>query len=186
MHSLTLRYAATLITTALLGGLSSICLAEAGVDGGASVERGRYIAQVAGCNDCHTAGYLLSGGEVPVSEWLRGDSFGWRGPWGTTYPPNLRLFLKDMSEDQWIEVARTLKRRSPMPWYTVNMMHEDDLRSLYRFVRSLGEPGEHAPAYVPPGVDPGGAYALFPSPPPAETEQVIRPSNPARGSKRPY
>ena len=30
-----------------------------------SVARGRYIAQIGGCNDCHTAGYAPSGGKVP-------------------------------------------------------------------------------------------------------------------------
>jgi mono/diheme cytochrome c family protein len=132
---------------------------------GAMIERGRYLAQVAGCNDCHTAGYLMGNGQIPESRWLLGDSFGWRGPWGTTYAPNLRLFLKDMSEDQWVQVARTLKRRPPMPWYTLNKMHEDDLRALYRFIRSLGAPGKPAPAYVPPGQEPSTPYALFPSPP---------------------
>jgi len=52
-----------------------------------------------------------------------------------------------------------------MPWYTVNIMHEDDLRALYRFVVSLGDPGEPAPAFLPPGVEPTTPYALFPSPP---------------------
>ena len=30
-----------------------------------SVERGRYVAKIAGCNDCHTAGYAPSGCKVP-------------------------------------------------------------------------------------------------------------------------
>jgi mono/diheme cytochrome c family protein len=131
----------------------------------AMIDRGRYLAQVAGCNDCHTSGYLMSNGQIPESRWLLGDNFGWRGPWGTTYPPNLRLFLKDMSEDQWVQIARTLKRRPPMPWYTLNKMHEDDLRALYRFIRSLGAPGNPAPAYVPPDREPSPPYALFLSPP---------------------
>jgi mono/diheme cytochrome c family protein len=126
------------------------------------VERGRYVAQVSGCNDCHTAGYIMSDGQVPVSEWLAGDGFGWRGPWGTTYGSNLRLFVKDMSEDDWVQVARTLKRRPPMPWFNLNAMTEQDLRALYQFIHSLGEPGQPAPAYVPPGEEPATAYATFP------------------------
>lgn len=130
-----------------------------------TVDRGRYLAQVSGCNDCHTPGYLLNDGNVPVEQWLSGDSFGWRGPWGTTYPSNLRLFVKDMTESQWVEVARTLKRRPPMPWFNLNAMNEADLRALYQFIRSLGAPGLPAPAYVPPGDEPETSYALFPSPP---------------------
>ena len=37
-----------------------------------SIARGRYIAKIAGCNDCHTAGYALSGGKVPEKDWLHG------------------------------------------------------------------------------------------------------------------
>ncbi|HOP17482.1 MAG: cytochrome C [Chromatiaceae bacterium] len=129
------------------------------------IERGRYIAQVGGCNDCHTSGYLLGNGEISESQWLKGDTFGWRGPWGTTYAPNLRLYVKDMSEDQWVVACRTLKRRPPMPWYTVNMMHEQDLRALYRFIVSLGAPGNPAPSYLPPDEEPPAPYALFPAPP---------------------
>ena len=66
-----------------LAAASAPALGQAKADA-ASLERGRYIAQIAGCNDCHTPGYALSGGKVPEKAWLTGDSFGWRGPWGTT------------------------------------------------------------------------------------------------------
>jgi mono/diheme cytochrome c family protein len=155
--------------TGATGATSSGC---AGTEHGTTmIEQGRYLAQVAGCNDCHTPGYLMRNGQIPESQWLTGDSFGWRGPWGTTYASNLRLFVKDMSEDQWVQVARTLKRRPPMPWYTLNEMREDDLRALYRFIRSLGEPGKPAPAYLPPGQEPATPYALFPSPPGARASR---------------
>jgi hypothetical protein len=129
------------------------------------VKRGRYIAKIAGCNDCHTRGYLISDGKVPEKQWLSGDTFGWHGPWGTTYGPNLRLFVSNMSEDEWVNTAKTLKRLPPMPWFNLNAMMENDLRALYQFIRSLGEPGEPAPAYLPPGQTPNLPYAIFPSPP---------------------
>jgi mono/diheme cytochrome c family protein len=157
------RFLTLFISGSLAAGATSCWCAEIDSDA-ATIDRGRYLAQVGGCNDCHTSGYLMSNGQIPESQWLMGDNFGWRGPWGTTYAPNLRLFLKDMSEDQWVQVARTLKRRPPMPWYTLNMIYEDDLRALYRFIRSLGDPGKPAPAYVPPGEEPSTPYALFPSP----------------------
>jgi len=130
-----------------------------------TVDRGRYIAQVSGCNDCHTPGYLLNNGNVPVEQWLIGDSFGWRGPWGTTYPPNLRLFVSNMTEDEWVITAKSLKRRPPMPWFNLNAMSKPDLRALYQFMRSLGDPGQPAPAYLPPDKEPKTPYVLFPSPP---------------------
>ncbi|HEY1230376.1 MAG TPA: hypothetical protein VGF26_23955, partial [Ramlibacter sp.] len=65
-----------------------------------SIERGRYLARIGGCNDCHTRGYAQSGGKVPENQWLTGDGVGWSGPWGTTYPANLRLALAKVSEQQ--------------------------------------------------------------------------------------
>lgn len=130
------------------------------------IERGRYISQIGGCNDCHTPGYFENGGTTPIQQWLTGDAFGWSGPWGTTYAPNLRIYLKDKSEDEWVKDAKTLQRRPPMPWFNVNAMHEQDLRALYQFVKSFKDLGEQAPAYLPPDKEPPMPFAKFPAPPP--------------------
>lgn len=136
-----------------------------------SIERGRYIARVAGCNDCHTPGYAMTGGNVPEKDWLVGDRLGWQGPWGTTYPANLRMVLGTLSEDDWVKLARTAQYRPPMPWFALRDMSEEDLRSLHRFVRSLGVAGEKAPAYLPPGQVAQGPVVAFPMPPaPAQAE----------------
>lgn len=92
------------------------------------VERGRYLIKIAGCNDCHTADYPLKGGKVPEKEWLTGDALGWRGPWGTTYPTNLRLYMQDLTEEQWLQKAKTLMARPPMPWFNVRDMTTRDQR----------------------------------------------------------
>lgn len=128
----------------------------------ATVEKGRYLIKISGCNDCHTQGYLQGGGAVPVEEWLTGDRFGWRGPWGTTYGANLRLFMAARSEADWVHFAKTMKARPTMPWFSVNAMSEGDLAAIYQFVRYLGPAGLPAPDYLPPGVEPMGPYALFP------------------------
>lgn len=137
---------------------------------GPSAERGRYLAMTSGCNDCHTAGYLPGAGRVPQSDWLKGDVTGWNGPWGTTYAPNLRLFMAKLSEDEWLKYARTTELRPPMPWFGLREMSEPDLRSIYRFVRTLGAPGDPAPAYLPPGVKPQGMYVQFVLPAPASAK----------------
>ena len=125
------------------------------------IDRGRYVVRIAGCNDCHTPGYLQTEGSVPESDWLIGDTLGWRGPWGTTYPSNLRLYMQEMSEDDWVAKAHALKTLPPMPWFAVNSMNEEDLRSVYQFIRSLGPKGEKVPAYVAPDMEPSTPYLVL-------------------------
>jgi len=130
------------------------------------LQRGKYLVKIAGCNDCHTPGYLMLAGKVDEKLWLTGDSFGWRGPWGTTYAANLRQYFGKITEEQWVKIARSIETRPPMPWFTVREMAEDDLRAIYVYAKSLGPAGGPAPASVPADQDPKPPYALFPSPPP--------------------
>jgi mono/diheme cytochrome c family protein len=135
----------------------------------AAVARGRYLVQTSGCNDCHTAGYIPSAGKVPEREWLKGDAVGFRGPWGTTYPPNLRRYFAHASDQAFIADARSGRMRPPMPWFNLAKMTDADLRAIRRYVLSLGEPGAPAPAYVPPGEEPTTPYIVFvPQPPRAK------------------
>ncbi len=127
-----------------------------------SLDRGRYLVKIAGCNDCHTRGYAEAGGKVPEKQWLTGDQLGFRGPWGTTYPINLRLYMQKLTEDEWVKIAKSTQSRPPMPWFVLHDMTAQDLRAVYRFTRYLGPSGELAPAYVPPGQEPKGPYILFP------------------------
>jgi hypothetical protein len=64
-----------------------------------------------------------------------------------------------------VKYARTVQLRPPMPWFALRDMSDVDRRSLYRFVRSLGAPGQPAPAYLPPGQTPKGPIVQFPAPP---------------------
>lgn len=126
------------------------------------VALGRYLVKTAGCNDCHSPGYIQQGGNTPESTWLTGDALGWRGPWGTTYATNLRLFMANMSETQWLSHARSMEPRPPMPWFNVRAMSDADLRAIYRYVRAAGPAGEPAPDAVPPGQAAAGPVVQFP------------------------
>ena len=129
------------------------------VDAG-SIARGRYIVAISGCNDCHTAGYSETGGKVPQTDWLLGQPVGFRGPWGVSYPANLRLTVQSMNEVEWLRFAR-VERLPPMPWFALRDMNDDDLRSLYRFVRSLGAKGQRMPAPLSPNANVGTPYIEF-------------------------
>lgn len=129
------------------------------------IDQGRYLTRIAGCGDCHTPGYILSG-VVDEAVWLTGDTLGFRGEWGTTYPTNLRLRLTAMDEAGWVAYARQMRPRPPMPWFNVAAMTDEDLRAIYRYVRHLGPAGDPAPDFVPPDKTPAGPVLQFPMPPP--------------------
>ena len=126
----------------------------------ASVERGRYLIAISGCNDCHTPGYAETGGQTPESNWLLGAPVGFRGPWGVSYPANLRLTVQGMSETQWLAFAR-VQRLPPMPWFNLRDMNDEDLRSLYRYIRTLGPKGARAPSALAPGREVTTPFILF-------------------------
>lgn len=123
-------------------------------------EHGRYLVMVGGCNDCHTPGFAENGGRTPQSDWLVGSPVGFSGPWGTTYPGNLRLLARTLTEQQWIALARA-PMRPPMPSPSLDAMSDKDLGAMYRFIRGLGAKGEPAPAYVPPGGQVATPYIDF-------------------------
>lgn len=149
--------------TVLLATVVSVAtmpLAALAAGGDVSVERGRQVSIVGGCHDCHTAGYNESAGQIDPATALKGIAVGWNGPWGTTYAANLRLTVRDKSEDEFVTYARSFKTRPPMPYYNVYAMDESDLRSLYLYIKSLGEPGEPMPAALPPGEAPKTPYVV--------------------------
>jgi hypothetical protein len=95
--------------------------------------------------------------------WLTGSPVGWRGPWGTTYPANLRLTVSEVSEDEWVAILQERKALPPMPWMNVNEISESDARALYQYIRSLGLAGGRMPAALPPDKEPTTPYlSLFP------------------------
>lgn len=134
--------------TLLLAGFGGV--SHAAETSAADVRHGRYLIRISGCNDCHTPGYMQKDGKVAEADWLIGDSLGWQGPWGTTYPSNLRLVVQRLDEKAWIARARQTMR-PPMPSPSLHAMTDADLRAVYRYIRSLGAKGQPAPAYAPPG-----------------------------------
>lgn len=132
-------------------------------------EAGRYLVVVAGCNDCHTPGWMADE-DVPESGYLVGTPIGWRGPWGTTYAKNLRLSVHASDEDTWVEMTRTRTSLPPMPWRNLHVMNERDLRAIYRYIASLGPAGEPMPAAVGPDEEPRTPYIIVSPHGPGATE----------------
>jgi mono/diheme cytochrome c family protein len=128
---------------------------------GSDIDAGRYLVKVGGCNDCHTPGFSESNGATPEADWLVGSPVGALGPWGVSYPMNLRLALSTMDEDEFLDLAHRGEGRPPMPWPSLKAMSDDDLRSVYRYIRFLGPKGQQAPMPLPPGAKPVGPAITF-------------------------
>lgn len=122
--------------------------------GGVRLERGRHLIRISGCNDCHTPGFMQDP-NVPESEWLTGSTLGWRGPWGTSYPSNLRRHFAAFEDAApWIEMVRSRHGLPPMPWPSLHAMTDEELRSIHAYIRSLPVKGDVMPPPVPPDQEP--------------------------------
>ena len=103
------------------------------------VERGKYLVNLGGCNDCHSPKIMTARGPVPDTtkllsgcpgglstmdfdpkivgqgQWIvsRGDLTAWVGPWGISYTANLtpdkKTGLGNWTEDRFIKALRTGK-----------------------------------------------------------------------------
>jgi mono/diheme cytochrome c family protein len=114
------------------------------------IAQGEYLVRIGGCNDCHTPGYGDVAGAIPKEQWLLGSPIGFHGPWGTTFPANLRLKTADMDDAAWLKYSGELHTRPIMPDFQLRAMKEQDRLAIFRFIKSLGPAGQPAPAYLPP------------------------------------
>ena len=124
-------------------------------------QAGEYLTLVGSCNDCHTQGWVESGGTIPPADRFAGMTVGFRGAWGTSYGKNLRTVVQRQSEDRWVAVLTTADGgdgKPPMPWWNTKQMSERDLRAMYRYIKSLGPKQNGVPRSVPPGREPAGPY----------------------------
>ena len=163
MRSVTAALAAQ--AAGLIFACAAATAAEQPAPASTEAARGRYLVQIAGCNDCHTEGYALAHGDVEESKWLTGDALGWRGPWGTTYAANLRLSAADKSADEFVALSRS-PLRPPMPFFNLRRMSDADVKAIYAYLRHLGPAGKPAPEYLPPDKAPADPFVQFPAPPP--------------------
>jgi len=147
----------------------------------ASVERGRYLVSVMGCNDCHTPmkmgpqgpepdmTRMLSGHPEQVGALsapsMNGGPWMWTstatntafaGPWGISYTANLtpdqNTGLGIWTEDMFVQAIKTGKHMGtsrpilpPMPWPAFRTATDEDLRSIYQYLRTIKPIANHVP-----------------------------------------
>ena len=117
---------------------------------GPTIERGEYLVSTVGeCADCHTLRSMVDG-SFTGPRLAGGGAMVQKGGL-VLVPPNLTPDpktgrLASWSEDQFVARFRQGKLipESPMPWAAFTRMTDDDLRAIYRYLRSVA-PVEHDP-----------------------------------------
>jgi mono/diheme cytochrome c family protein len=111
-----------------------------------AVERGKYLVNVAGCNDCHTPGYFL--GKPDVARFLGGSEVGFEIPGlGVFHGPNLTPD-KETGLGGWTDaqVLTALQKGTRpdgrmlapiMPWHAFANLTPQDAQAIVAFLRSL-------------------------------------------------
>ncbi|MDX2057142.1 MAG: hypothetical protein SFV24_05020 [Gemmatimonadales bacterium] len=149
-------------------------------------EAGAYLVRAGSCDDCHTPGWPESGGTIPDQDRLAGSPVGFRGPWGTTYPANLRLSASKLEARDWVAMIRARNDRPPMPWFSLHAMSDRDLTAIHAFLRKLGPKGQPALPAVAPDREPTTPYILFaPVPPKAASASNTPARAPASADANP-
>lgn len=130
------------------------------------VARGKYLATIAGCHDCHSPkvdaqmtpdmSRAFSGrpqstpppkqreGEITASM----DLTAWAGPWGNSFAANLTPdpetgLGRRYDEAKFIKTIRTGKKPEgepllpPMPWNVYAHMTDEDLKSLWAYLKTV-------------------------------------------------
>jgi hypothetical protein len=88
---------------------------------------------------------------LPEGPWIvttAWDLTAWSGPWGISYPVNLtpdeNTGLGIWTEEMFVKAMRTGRHMGasrpilpPMPWWTLASLSDEDLTSVYAYLRSL-------------------------------------------------
>src|SRR5499427_3334989 len=138
------------------------------------VARGRYLATIMSCNDCHTPGYFY--GAPDTMRRLAGSDIGWVGPWGVVHARNLTpdtaTGIGKWTKEQIVHALRSGNtpdgsQLAPiMPWMNyASILDENDAMAIASYLKSLPPITHKNMDRQPPGQKLVGATVAFPPPP---------------------
>jgi mono/diheme cytochrome c family protein len=148
----------------------------------AQVARGRYLATLAGCSDCHTPGAMIG---APDKNRLYGGAdvgFGIPGVGvfvGPNLTPDKATGLGGWSDAQIVAAITQGKRpdgrilSGVMPWEALSHLTPPDARAIVAYLRSLPPVTNRAPGPLGPNdkpdfqvsvTVPGAVYSALPAP----------------------
>ena len=100
---------------------------------------------------------------LPPGPWfaVTAGETAWAGPWGISYTANLTPDVNTgigiWTEDMFIKTLRTGKHMSagrdllpPMPWQDIATLNDEDLKSIFAYLRSIPPVSNRVPDPVPP------------------------------------
>jgi mono/diheme cytochrome c family protein len=151
------RFLFTCATAAALVWLSSGALAQD------QIARGKYLAALGGCNDCHTPGYFF--GKPDDKRHLGGSEVGFEIPGlGVFHGPNLtpdkETGLGNWSNDEIVAALQTGVRPDKrilapiMPWKAFAQLTKEDAMAIAVYLKSIPAvsnkvPGPFGPSQTP-------------------------------------
>jgi hypothetical protein len=150
------------------------------------VQRGSYLVNAIGCDDCHSPKEITATGFEIIPE-LRLSGYqsasaspkadsnvvrqGWLlfgsdlttavGPWGQSFAANLtsdptgignwkeEQFIKAIREGKYKGLDNTRPLLPPMPWFVYKNLNDDDLKSIFAFLKSTKPVKNVVPAPKP-------------------------------------
>ncbi len=144
--------------------------------------RGRYLATIGACNDCHSPKLegltpdpkrafsgrpqtTMAPSENPKEIHASLDLTAWAGPWGVSYGANLTPdpetgLKKRYTEASFIKTLRTGKKPEgedllpPMPWILYKVMPDADLKALYAYLQTIPAINNNVKNAAPPAPAP--------------------------------
>lgn len=158
--------------------VAAMAWGSSGVQAQDPVARGKYLAAIGGCTDCHTPGYFL--GKPDEKRYLGGSEVGFELPGlGVFHGPNLtpdkETGLGNWSSEQIVTALQTGVRPDRrilapiMPWKALAQLTKDDVMAIVAYLKSVPPvsnkvPGPFGPTEKPTGfvmriVPPAGAPA---------------------------
>ena len=126
----------------------------------------------------HPEGMKLPPPPKPVGPWMiaaTATNTAWAGPWGISYTMNLTpdentgigiwtedIFIRTMRSGKHMGTSRPIM--PPMPWFNYGKATDEDIKSVYAYLRSIPPIKNRVPDYEEPKGPPPPAPAAKPAP----------------------
>jgi mono/diheme cytochrome c family protein len=158
----------------MIGAVVLAALAAGPLRAATDVERGRYLAEVLVCGECHTPGALL--GKPDKANPLGGSEVGYEIPglgvfYGANLTPDVETGLGAWSTEEVVAAIRTGVRpdgrilSAAMPWRSFAALTDADAQAVAAYLKSLKPFSRKAPGPFGPSEVPSSFYYKFTFPP---------------------